>query len=400
MNWVEGKMAIEPNCVILVRYAEIALKGANRHIFERQLRDNIRDALALPRGAVRQQQAQILVTVPDGQKHGVLEKLGHVFGIAWYTDARICPNTMEGMSRAAVEAARGKIDASKRFAIRANRSEKRLPFTSIDMGRQVGEAVRTETGASVDLDHPDVAIYVDAGTEQAYVYSQRYPGPGGLPVGTSGKVLSLLSGGPDSIASSYLLAKRGAQVDYLHFHVFPGTRPVLESKMVPIATRLSTYTLSRYMFLSSYLPFEMRVLGLTGKDQAYELIVFRRLMARVAEAFGTRHGYQAIVLGDSLGQVASQTMENIVAVDEAVSLPVFRPLIGMDKIEILDLVQDIGLFDVAAARYKDCCSLIAPNPVIKAYLPRVHGLEERLDIEKIVDSVVDGIEPVAVSELN
>jgi len=280
-------------------------------------------------------------------------------------------------------------------AIRAQRADKALPFTSPDLERELGEAVRQATGAQVDLDDPDTTIYVSTSTEESYVYAEKLPGPGGLPVGTSGRVLSLLSGGPDSIASSYYLARRGAQVDFLHFHVFPNKDSVLDSKIIPIVSKLSKYTLSDQLYLSSYLPFEMQVLGLQVRDARYELVVFRRLMARIAEALAQKHGYQAIVLGDSLGQVASQTMENIAAVDEAVSIPVFRPLIGMDKVEIMDLVQEIGLLEEAISPYKDCCSLITPKPVIKAYLPFVHTIEKDLNLSRVVEEMVDEVEVVA-----
>ena len=381
--------------VVLVRYAEIALKGSNRPFFEEKLYQNLQRVLDLPPSRVKHFRTQFAIYPSPREFNRVLEDLRKVFGVAWYAPARTCRTSLGAIVQTGLEVAKANVKPGDTFAVRAQRADKALPFTSPDLERELGEAVRQATGAQVDLDDPDTTIYVSTSTEESYVYAEKFPGPGGLPVGTSGRVLSLLSGGPDSIASSYYLARRGAQVDFLHFHVFPNKDAVLDSKIIPIVSKLSKYTLSDQLYLSSYLPFEMQVLGLQVRDARYELVVFRRFMARIAEALAQKHGYQAIVLGDSLGQVASQTMENIAAVDEAVSIPVFRPLIGMDKVEIMDLVQEIGLLEEAIAPYKDCCSLITPKPVIKAYLPFVHTIEKDLNLSRVVEEMVDEVEVVA-----
>jgi thiamine biosynthesis protein ThiI len=264
--------------------------------------------------------------------------------------------------------------------------------------REAGEEVQKATGAGVDLSHPDVTIYAAAAQEGTYVFTEKIPGPGGLPVGTSGKALALLSGGFDSIAAAYYLAKRGAQVDFLHFHAFPNAAQVLESKIADITGKLSAWTQSERLYLASYFPFESRVWELDAREQRYELVVFRRLMARTAEALCRKLGYQAIILGDSLGQVASQTMENIAAVDEVVTMPVFRPLIGMDKVEVVQFVRGLGLYDEATADYKDCCSIIARNPAIKAHMPSVHALEEKLGMDSLVAEMVGIVEGVEVKD--
>lgn len=385
--------------VILVRYSEIALKGANRYLFERQLRDNIIRALGLPPSMVRQSQTQLVITSPEEKEQVILDRLRKVFGIAWYARTKACRSALEDIVGTCLEVADGTIKTDNTFAIRAQRSDKKLPFSSVDIENEAGEAIRKASHAGVDLKNPDVTVFVSASSETTYVYTEKIQGPGGLPVGSSGHVLSLISGGPDSIASSYRLAKRGAVVDFLHFHVFPDRRQVLDSKVAEIAAGLSTSTFSKNLYLASYTPFMLRVMDIKKPKDKYELVIFRRLMARVGERLAIRHGYQALVLGDSLGQVASQTMENIVAVEDAVNIPIFRPLIGMDKLEITRLVQRIGLFEEAIAPYKDCCSIIAPNPIIKAYLPRVRALEEELDIQKAVNDIVDAIELVKISEL-
>jgi len=197
----------------------------------------------------------------------------------------------------------------------------------------------------------------------------------------------LLSGGFDSIASSYLMSKRGAKVDYLHFHVFADQKKVLNSKIKSIVDKLSSYTQSQKLFLSSYTPFQITALEIDSKLQKQELVVFRRLMVKVGENLAKKHGYQALVLGDSLGQVASQTMENIVAVDESVGIPIFRPLIGMDKKDIINLVKNIDLEKQAIKPYKDCCSLVSKKPATRANLEKVKQIESDYPIDKVINKI-------------
>ncbi|HEC24031.1 MAG TPA: tRNA 4-thiouridine(8) synthase ThiI [Chloroflexi bacterium] len=388
-----------PMTTFIVRYAEMALKKKNRLAFEKQLMANIRRVLGLSEKQVTRQIGQILVRVEPERADESREKLATVFGIAWFTEVVTCPNTFDAITETALEAAREVLDEHQTFAVRAARANKSLPFTSDDINRRVGTLVREQTGAQVNLSNPDVTIYISVRDEETFIYTRRFQGPGGLPVGTSGKVLSLISGGFDSIASSYLLARRGAQVDFLHFYVFPRKEGVLQTKMPRLWRKLSAYTLSRTVFLANFAPFQMAILGMGQRQQRYELVVFRRLMVRVGERLAGQWGYQALVLGDSLGQVASQTMENIVAVDRAVEIPIFRPLIGSDKVEVMDLVRRIGLEEEATAPYKDCCSIIAPHPIIRADLAKVQQIEEELQIEKVVDEIVSEIEPLPLASL-
>ena len=384
--------------VILVRYAEIALKGDNRPFFEAQLRTNLQLALGFPAEKVKQFHTQYAVYPGKGEMEAALARIGKVFGVAWYAPAKTCASTLDAIVKAGESLASAWIDPKKTFAVRAQRSDKSLPFTSVDVERALGGAVIDATGAAVNLGDPQQVLYISVSVEGSYLYTEKHPGPGGLPVGSSGKVLSLISGGIDSILASYLVAKRGAQVDYLHFHIFPDKSQVLASKIPAIANQLAAYCLSQDLYLSSYLPFESRALGLKKDDVGYELVLFRRVMVRVAAALAERHGYQALVVGDSLGQVASQTMENIIAVDEAVSMPVFRPLIGMDKVEVIDQVKSIGLFREATARYKDCCSIIAPHPVTRAYLPIVRRIERDRGLAQVVREMAEQVEVVEVGQ--
>ena len=368
---------------ILIRYAEIGLKGGNLNYFENKLVKNIKLALG---GDVTLEKLrkQFVVALPDSKLALALESLKKVFGIAWFAEIHETNSNLEDISKRAIKL----IGRPKSFAIRASRSDKRLPFSSQDIAVKVGSLIQTATNAKVDLKNPATSIYITAGKDKTFLYTNKFEGSGGLPVGTSGKVLSLLSGGFDSIAASYLLAKRGAQVDYLHFHIFNDHKKVLDSKIQTIVNKLSDYTLSQTIHLASYSPFQMNVLGLDRSSQPHELILFRRLMARVGEELADKLGYQTLVFGDSLGQVASQTMENIVAVDQAVDIPILRPLIGMDKKSIIKLVQEIDLETESIQPYQDCCSLVSKTPATKANPEKISALEEKININQITHEIV------------
>lgn len=380
----------------IVRYAEIALKGQNRGDFVHALMNNICAALDLEPGQVVRQMGQVLVRVDPARANEAREKLARVFGVAWFAPAVTCASDLDAIVGAAYDLAKDALNEDMTFAISASRAIKSLPFTSRDVNNLAGDIIGRRTGAAVDLDDPDVTVYISVREQESYVHLERVDGPGGLPVGTNGRVLSLISGGYDSIASSYLLAKRGARVDFLHVHVFPRMAGVLASKMPRLWGKLSAYTRSERVFLANYAPFQLALLGLPGWMERYELIAFRRLMVRVGERLAAQHGYDALVLGDSLGQVASQTMANVVAVDHAVDIPIFRPLIGWDKVEIIDLVERIGLQAEATARYKDCCSIIARHPATQANMKKVEQLEATIDIRGIADEIAARAEMAAI----
>lgn len=382
--------------VILIRYGEIGTKKGTRHIFEAQLRRNIMKALNLPKDRVKLHRAQFVVSTNETEIPGFLEKLKLVFGIAWYAPAIVSESKFDLICDAAIEMGINTIELGDTFGVKAKRSHKKLPFSSLQLQQTVGEAIGKATKAKVNLSSPDVRVSIAASKEGTYIYTKRYEGAKGLPVGTSGRVLSLLSGGFDSIASSYLLAKRGAQVDYLHFHIFMDKSNVMNTKIGDIVKGLTVPTIAKKLYVSSYGPFEMKVLNLDKISQRYETVIFRRLMARVGQALAKKLDYQVLVFGDSLGQVASQTMENMIAVDDAVEIPLFRPLVGYDKFEIIDIVRNIDLFDAATAEYKDCCSILSPDPIKKADLQLVKQIEDQLGLDQIVEEMVESIEEIDI----
>lgn len=358
---------------ILVRYSEIGLKGNNRPMFEEQLVRNIKLALGANLIQLIKQYKQFILKVKsDG------EELKKVFGIAWFAPVIIVNNNEKKIAAAALPL----VEPKKTFAVRAHHG----------LEIKLGDVIRKQKKITVDLDNPQQTIYVSANEDQAFVFNQKISGPGGLPVGVSGKTLCLLSGGFDSVAAAYLLAKRGSQVDFLHFHVFADPKMALNSKIKKITSGLNFWTLSEKLYLVSYLPFQMAVLSLAGRDLKQELVVYRRLMVKVGEELAKKFGYQALILGDSLGQVASQTMENIVAVDTAVTIPIFRPLIGFDKNETINLVRKIGLESVVNEPYKDCCSLISTHPATRANMTKIAKIEKEIKIEAVIKEIIDHVE--------
>ena len=384
--------------LIIVRYAEVGLKGRKRPYFEKLLVQNIRRTLGLEPGQVRRDPArvQIVVEVDPSAVEEAKQKLAWVFGVAWFAHAKTCESNLDEITRQGVKLAQREIREQDTFGVRARRWDKSLPFNSQEVEKVLGTQICKAVGARANLGHPDKEVYVYAGDEKTFLTTEKIAGRGGLPVGSSGKVLSLISGGFDSVASSFQLAKRGASVDFLHFHVFPNAERVLDSKMPRIWNKLTKHTLSKKVFLASDFPFQTSILHFDRRQAKYELVVFRRLMVSVAEKLAEEYGYQALVLGDSLGQVASQTMENIRAVDQVVNIPLFRPLIGTDKREVIDLVRQIGLEAEVNERYQDCCSILASHPTTSPNLDKLAQVEAEIRVGEIVEHIVQGTEVVKI----
>ena len=250
----------------------------------------------------------------------------------------------------------------------------------------VGERIHERFGLKANLKAPDLRVFIEV-ADRAYVFFEKKEGMRGFPTDVSGRVLSLLSGGIDSPVSSYLMMKRGCRIDLIHFHVYADNRLIESTKMASIFRRLNEFQLGTRIFLVPYYAFESAILALPDLS-GYELVLFRRFMVRVAEKIANRYGCMALVTGDSLGQVASQTIENITRVKEAVTVPIFQPLIAYDKQEIIDLARKIGTYDISIEGYKDCCSLVSANPRIRARRGRVLELEKKMDIDRVIEETL------------
>lgn len=377
---------------ILLHAPDITLKGRNQDDFRRRLLKNTRDRLGQAGfhwhvGAAR---GRMLVDVPELEQNdvpGVLLMLQQIPGISSLAAARWLRSSdliLDGggfnwpfAEREAVMLASNCFIPDASFAIRVNRADKALPANSMELGKRLGAAIRQKTGwDAVDLSRPDTVFYIDVYPDGYYLYSDKRMGVGGLPVGSGGRVLALLSGGIDSPVAVFTLAKRGCSVDFFHFsagHAHPGE--LQHSVIAKLARRLSEYTCHSRLFVAPYTYFD---LALGDQHSGYGLILFRRFMMRSAEVLADRIHARALVNGDSLGQVASQTLENLVSASRAVSIPMLRPLIGSNKEEIIALARRIGTYDISIQPYKDCCALIAQHPRTRSRHEHMASMEQQL----------------------
>jgi thiamine biosynthesis protein ThiI len=374
----------EENLHIAVHYGELGLKGKNRPFFEKRLAKNIRAILA-DVGPVLTKRfwGRLLVTLPPSASFDeVREKLSPVFGISYFAPVHVVPCDLEAIEPIALDEARRAILIGQSFKVDVHRGDKRFPLTSPEIARRLGQRIGEELNAPVDLRSPDVTIYVNIQAEHAYVFAQKIRGAGGLPVGVTGRVIVLLSGGIDSPAAAHLMLKRGCKVDFVHFHALRTGEEAARSKVVELARRIVAHQgISAAVHLIPYHPFQMRLLT---RESRYELVIFRRFMSLVAQELARQNKALALVTGDNLGQVASQTLENLVAVEEAVEMPIFRPLLGYDKQEIIELAKRMGTFELSVQPYKDCCSIVDRHPATRVRPEQVKEIEAGLDLPALI----------------
>jgi len=362
------------------------IKGGNRRFFESLLVRNVLAALGKGSGfRVQKEAGRILLYTEDNiDLAGARDALSRTFGVDSLSFPRQSTADINGIE-SAVLADSARL-AGKSIKVDTKRSDKGFPLTSPQVNALVGRAL-VEAGCSVDLDNPDITVSIEILRNKALVFTERFRGPSGLPVGSSGKVLSLLSGGIDSPVSSWMMMKRGCTVDFLHLHSSPTNRDVLDSKIVRIMRTLRAYSPATLrLHIAPYTEFYKRSLSL---DPRIELVVFRRFLFHLANSLSDRCGYKGVVTGDSVGQVASQTLDNIFASDDAAAIPVFRPLAGMNKQEIIDMAMKIGTFAPSIEPYKDCCSLVAqkrPSTHVQPDIAKKAELE--IGIEDVVEKTL------------
>lgn len=383
--------------VIVAHYREVGLKGRNRSYFERRLVQNMRIRLSpLPGVNVKTLPGRIIVRPGSAtQVEEILERLGSVFGLGGFSHAdELLRPSLDDLATAALEMA-GRSEFSS-FQVRARRGNTSFPQTSGQVNVAIGQILKDSTGARVDLSNPEWTCHIELTAERAYLYSEKLPGPGGLPVASSGRVLALLSGGIDSPVAAWQIAKRGATVDFIHFH----GQPFSDASSAQQARRLAEHLLpwlvrSRFWLV----PFgDVQSEIVTSAPERLRIVLYRRMMMRIAESVARSEGAEALVTGESLGQVASQTLTNLAAIGEVVSLPVLRPLVGLDKIEIERIASRIGTYEISVEPHQDCCVLFEPREVTTA--AKHHDLEEAeraLDIEALVQKSVANAEAATFS---
>ena len=375
-------------CVI-VHYHEISLKGGNRALFLRRLAGNLAHATRdLPPVRVVQLPGRILLDLAGHPEPEVVrDRIARVCGVANFALAYRVPSQVGAMKAVLARLVDGREVPS--FRISARRAFTSYPMTSVELNRELGAFVLERIPTRVDLVAPHLTLHVEVLPAETFIYSDRQPGPGGLPVGVSGTVAALLSGGIDSPVAAWRMMKRGCRVVFVHFHSVPYLPATSQAKARALVARLTSWQYRSRLFLVPFGEIQREVV--LSVPAVARVVVYRRLMVRIAEEIGRACGAGALATGESLGQVASQTLANLARIGEVASLPLLRPLIGMDKLEITAEAQRLGTFEISVEPDADCCSLFVPkHPATRISLDELHAAEAQLDVARLVRAGVDG----------
>ena len=364
--------------LFVVHYSEVALKGNNRPEFVRALRRGLNRALGGMKHSIAYSEGRFVIEVA-AEEEQVAERLSRVFGIAWFAPVNAVPAKYDEILDC-VRAASA-VQGPRTFRIAARRVDKAFPIRSQELGARLGAEVVKATGMTVDLSHPDLTVHVDVVMRRAFVYSAKSKGPGGLPLGTAGRVIHLFSGGIDSPVAAWLLMKRGTTPVYLHFYLAPTPQAAVESKVTKLVKVLSAYAGKSTLVL---VPFAEYQLATTDVPGDLEPSLFRRFMRMTAEGLSPWFNASAISTGDSLSQAASQTLWNIASFDDGSKLPVLRPLLTYDKDEIIGLARRIGTYDLSLEEYKDCCAIITRHPRTRVKTEELSEYVERYGFQDLV----------------
>lgn len=375
------------NKVLLLKFGELFLKGRNRREFLKLLRYNIEQKLKGLTYKLSETQGRLVVSNFSADiEDELISRLQKVFGLIGVASAVEIDTAMEDIEKYV-----GGFDVEnyKTFKIEAKRADKTFPMTSMEIERHLGGVVLDKNpNLKVDLYNPELVINVEIRVNnKTYIYSNLYPCANGLPLGSAGKGLLLLSGGIDSPVAGYLMSKRGLKIEAVHFHSYPYTSAQAKEKVIELAKEISEYCGEIKLHVVSFTEIQEQIHK--NCDAEYMITIMRRIMMRIAERLCKENGLGAIVTGESLGQVASQTMQSMTVTNSVVSLPVFRPVIAFDKEEIMDVARKIGTYETSILPYEDCCTVFLPkNPVIRPTISRAEYLEKSLDIDSLVETAV------------
>lgn len=386
--------------LFIVRCGEVALKGMNKPYFERILLERVRKAISIFKDSeARWIDGLMFVRVPsDIPEDAVISACVRVFGVASVSPAVEAPKNIDEIGRAAAEFMQRIADEEgiKTFKIKGKRADKSFAVQSPEIGRIVGAIVlKTCKVLSVDVHNPDVVLTVDVRREGAYIFRDKIKGFGGLPLGTNGKGLILMSGGIDSPVAAFMMAKRGMNIECVHYHSYPYTSQRARKKVEDLVKILAGYMGTVRMHIINLLPIQEEIVSKCPEDETTLLV--RRFMMRIAEQIALKNNDMMLITGEDLGQVASQTAEALVVTDAVVSMPVMRPLIAMDKVDIMDKAREIGTYDISIQPYEDCCTVFLPkHPVTKPKLERIEKSESALDVTALVEAAVNSEEVIEI----
>lgn len=382
---------------ILATTNEVSLKGGNRKWFEQKITDNVRRALAdLPLERVDRPAWRVLATfskpVPFRE---AARRIATVFGLASIMPVEHVGHTTDDVIAALPHRLEDLTPSS--FAVRCLRSDKTFPKTSIQLEREIGAAVVALKNWKVDLTHPDLTVHLLVDRDGLYLWTRRVAGPGGLPTGSGGRAACMLSGGIDSPVAAYQMMKRGVRLDFVHFHSVPRTEPASLEKTVDLARILARYQGRCRLAMAPLLPIQEQIVA--NCPARLRVLLYRRFMIRIAQRLASRFKARALVTGESLGQVASQTIENLAAVEGITQIPIFRPLIALDKQEIINTARRLGSFETSILPHFDCCSFLVPErPATRSTHEELTKAEGALDIDSLVSEALAGVEMIAIDE--
>jgi len=382
---------------ILCHYHEIGLKGKNRRFFEEKLVENIKRSL--PPGSfelIKRISGRIIIHLTDkgqGKKNQINKSLGQVFGLAYFAWAVSCQQEIEAIKKKAFEILKNQ--KFKTFKITTQRSKKDFPLTSQQVNEEVGEYILNKLKKRVDLGKPDITCFIEIVEKYAFLYLKKIRGLGGLPVSCGGKAVVLLSGGIDSPVAAFKMMKRGVKVIFAHFHAYPYTNKASIEKVQKIVKILNKYQFGSKLYLVPFADIQKEIL--TKTPEKLRVILYRRMMLRIGQEMAKKEKAKALVTGENLGQVASQTLENLGIIEEAVGLPVLRPLLTKDKEEIINLAKSIGTFEISILPDQDCCVRFLPkHPATKADLEQIKKAEKRININRLIKSAIKSAETIVI----
>lgn len=379
------------NRLVLVRYGEIILKGLNRPVFEDLLVKNIRQALKDECDLkIHKAQATIYIEPSDdGCTESIVEKLKKVFGIVSIVVAYSAEKDMDDIEKQIIVNLAPELKNAKTFKVIAKRADKKFHMTSPEICEEIGGRILDAfPNLSVDVKNPEINVYVEI-REEAYVHLDKVPGAGGMPSGSNGRAMLLLSGGIDSPVAGYMIGKRGVYMEAVHFFSYPYTSDRAKDKVLKLANIIASYTGSLKVHIVPFTEIQLEIRDKCPEEHL--TLVMRRFMMAIAEKIAIKRSCQALITGESIGQVASQTMSALAVTDDAVNMPVFRPLIGMDKEEIVEISRRIDTFETSILPYEDCCTVFTPrHPTTKPKIEMIVRSQEKLDIQRLIDEAVEG----------
>lgn len=391
---------IEERNTFIVRCGEVALKGLNKPYFERMLVDRIKRALKKYDGVeVKRNEGLIFVrALKELDSDKIVGDISRVFGVASISPAVETASDMDEIGQAAVEYMLRLIEKKgvKSFKIDAKRADKNFPVKSPDIAKIIGAKVLIGCKVlKVDVHHPDCLLFVDLRRDKSYIYEQKISGFGGLPLGTNGKGMVLLSGGIDSPVAAWMMAKRGMLIEAIHYHSYPYTSERAQEKVVDLAGIVAGYCGRFRMHTINLLPIQELIVQNCPEEET--TILVRRFMMKIAEKVAQETDCCMLITGENLGQVASQTAEALVVTDQSVQMPVMRPLIALDKVDIMDIARNIGTFETSILPYEDCCTVFLPkHPTTKPKLVKILESESRLEVEQLIADAVASKETITI----